>query len=138
MNPRALLSFAAACLAVALFAESASAQDVRVRYHHWDDYGFSGRAYSSGRVPTPPYFAIHPPVYYSYPVPRTYGYSPFAYPSYVMTPEIKEPAKPAMFENPHVKQPATEAKTKSASRSIETKTALPEVMENPYARERSA
>ena len=25
-----------------------------------------------------PYFALHPPVYYSLPVPRTYGYSPFS------------------------------------------------------------
>ena len=27
-----------------------------------------------------PYFALHPPVYYSYRVARTYGFSPFAYP----------------------------------------------------------
>ena len=33
--------------------------------------------YSSEYVP---YYAMHPPVYYSYPVPRPYGYSPFAYP----------------------------------------------------------
>src|ERR1700742_789907 len=35
-----------------------------------------------------PYYALHPPVYYSYPVPRTYGYSPFAYPPSVMTPDV--------------------------------------------------
>ena len=34
--------------------------------------------YSLGRLFVPPYFAIHPPVYYSFPRPRTYGGSPFA------------------------------------------------------------
>lgn len=40
----------------------------------WD---YSGRTYEriSRNIP---YFALHPPVYYSRPVPRTYGYSPFA------------------------------------------------------------
>jgi hypothetical protein len=33
-----------------------------------------------------PYFALHPPVYYSLPVPRTYGYGPFPYPPGVLTP----------------------------------------------------
>ena len=54
---------------------------------------------------TPPYFALHPPVYYSHAVPRTYGHSPFAYPG---TKETPSPApKAAMIENPHV-QPAKE------------------------------
>jgi hypothetical protein len=35
-----------------------------------------------------PYFAQHPPVYYSYPIPRSYGYSPYAYPPGVMTPDV--------------------------------------------------
>lgn len=48
-----------------------------------------------------PYFALHPPVYYSYPVPRTYGYSPFAYPPSVMTPEVA-PSQPLEIINPHV------------------------------------
>src|SRR5262245_27891802 len=34
-----------------------------------------------------PFYALHPPVYYSYPVPRTYGYSPFAYGPWTMTPD---------------------------------------------------
>jgi hypothetical protein len=49
-----------------------------------------------------PYFALHPPVYYSYPVPRTYGYSPFAYPGYVMTPEVANTVQPMEITNPHV------------------------------------
>lgn len=48
-----------------------------------------------------PYFALHPPVYYSLPVPRTYGYSPFAYPPGTMTPEVEVP-KPEVIPNKYV------------------------------------
>ena len=34
-----------------------------------------------------PHYALYPPVYYSFPVARTYGYSPFAYPPGVATPD---------------------------------------------------
>jgi hypothetical protein len=51
-------------------------------------FGVTGTMYGLGIVPTPPYFALHPPVYYSCPVPRSYGYSPFAYPGCVQTPEV--------------------------------------------------
>jgi hypothetical protein len=51
----------------------------------------------------PPYFALHPPVYYSYPVPRTYGYSPFAYPGCVPTPDLHlEFGEPGTIDNPYV------------------------------------
>jgi hypothetical protein len=60
------------------------------------DWGY-GSAYSSngwgfgwptscGAGDGVPYFALFPPVYYSYRVPRTYGYSPFAYPPGILTP----------------------------------------------------
>jgi hypothetical protein len=64
-------------------------------------YGVSGTMYGLGLVPVPPYFALHPPVYYSVHVPRSYGYSPFAYPGCVPTPEVEmmsfpgEPVDPA-------------------------------------------
>ena len=45
-----------------------------------------------------PYFALHPPVYYSYRVARTYGYSPFPYPPGVMTPG-SEPPHAAVVQN---------------------------------------
>ncbi len=41
-----------------------------------------------------PYFALHPPVYYSYRIARTYGYSPFAYPPGVLTPGSEPPRGP--------------------------------------------
>ncbi|REK15867.1 MAG: hypothetical protein DWQ37_08615 [Planctomycetota bacterium] len=52
-----------------------------------------------------PYYALFPPVYYSYPVARTYGYSPFAYPPGTITPEATAP-KAAVYINPYVPQPA--------------------------------
>jgi hypothetical protein len=79
-----------------------------------------------------PYFALHPPVYYSYPVPRTYGYSPFAYPGYVMTPEVELP-QPQTIINPHV--PAEPAKPALAPADRATQSASriePLVVENPF------
>lgn len=52
-----------------------------------------------------PYYSRHPPVYYSYPVPRTYGWSPFAYPPGVLTPEVLvEPVAPQTSFNPYFKE----------------------------------
>ena len=74
-----------------------------------------GRLYETLDRPTDrrvPYFAAHPPVYYSYPVARTYGYSPFAYMPHVQTPEIIEsPMGPQEILNPYVpseEQPSEE------------------------------
>ncbi len=52
---------------------------------------------------TLPYFSLYPPVYYSYRVPWTYGYSPFAYPSGVLTPS-SEPPRAAVGQNPVAQQ----------------------------------
>lgn len=79
-----------------------------------------------------PYFALHPPVYYSYPVPRTYGYSPFAYPPYVMTPDHGAP-QPLEIINPHVDstkaKPTAEPKS---DRTAGTAQVEPLVVINPY------
>jgi hypothetical protein len=84
----------------------------------WGCYAYRS-TYASESVP---YFALHPPVYYSYRVARTYGYSPFAYPPGVMTPSLEsrrspssaaavieetlEPQgpKPLRIDNPYVEQ----------------------------------
>jgi len=73
-------------------------------------YGGEVLQYTLGRVPVPPYFSLHPPVYYSYPVPRPYGYSPFPYPGEMETPVYKGPA-PVEIINPHVKPQAPGKKT---------------------------
>jgi hypothetical protein len=83
-----------------------------------------------------PYFAAHPPVYYSYPVPRTYGYSPFAYPPYVMTPEVATAPAPAPVEiiNPYVPSSQQEKARASADQSAAAQNRQPEplVIINPY------
>ncbi len=83
-----------------------------------------------------PYFAAHPPVYYSYPVPRTYGYSPFAYPPYVMTPDVvMGDEQPVEIINPYVpstqQTPAAKA-DQSASATPTQRQPQPLVIINPY------
>ena len=82
-----------------------------------------------------PYFAAHPPVYYSYPVPRTYGYSPFAYPPNVMTPDVvMSDEQPVEIINPYV--PSTETSTttgdQSAAAPKQNSQPQPLVIINPY------
>ncbi|HOM18547.1 MAG TPA: hypothetical protein PLQ00_14545, partial [Thermoguttaceae bacterium] len=62
----------------------------------WADWSRS--VYSREHVP---YFALHPPVYYTQPVGRPYGWSPFAYPSWVQTPLVESP-RPMVIQNPYV------------------------------------
>ncbi len=90
--------------------------------------GYTGFAspYSLGQIPVPPYFSLHPPVYYSVPVPRTYGHSPFAYPGTFRTPEVAI-EEPEIIENPHVESNASFEKT--------TKTASYQIINNPYVRD---
>lgn len=80
-------------------------------------YGY-GYQYGVGPnyVPTPTYFAIHPPVYYSHVINRrSYGTSPFAYPGTYSEPaaaaaSASVPApEPKWIINPFVKQAAGEA-----------------------------
>jgi hypothetical protein len=80
-----------------------------------------------------PYYALHPPVYYSYPVPRTYGYSPFAYPPHVMTPEIAGEPQPVEIINPHVPSTKSESPAEDSDRAAAV-SAQPEpvVIVNPF------
>jgi len=55
--------------------------------------------YGIGNIPTPPYFSLHPPEYYhGRPIPRTYGYGPYAYPPQTRTPELAPPV-PKVIQN---------------------------------------
>lgn len=82
-----------------------------------------------------PYFAAHPPVYYSYPVPRTYGYSPFAYPPGVMTPDVvvHDAVQPVEIVNPYVpkKQQKAAGVDTSAEHRVSTEP-QPLVIMNPF------
>lgn len=90
-----------------------------------DYYGqiFSRSGYTRYRIP---YFALHPPVYYSCPVPRTYGYSPFAYPPGTMTPEVASPG-PVVIQNKFV------PRAKASKPKSDQVTQMPLRITNPYA-----
>jgi hypothetical protein len=72
-----------------------------------------------------PYYAKHPPVYYSYPVPRTYGYSPYAYPPGARTPEVVKP-EPLTIQNKYVPRKV------AAEPSQNQVTAAPLRIRNPF------
>ncbi len=111
---------------LSLLATRASASDFgHYACGGWPGYSPYGVSYSwwyqRERIP---YFALHPPVYYSQPVARPYGYSPFAYPPYVLTPEVTSvPAEPVMIPNPYVPQepakqePAKQAKPEASAQA---------------------
>jgi hypothetical protein len=71
---------------VCLVIFSVSARESLAGSPFWPYWG--GSIYAADTRGLPPYFSLYPPVYYSYPVPRTYGYSPFAYPFGSPTPEV--------------------------------------------------
>jgi len=79
-------------------------------------YGFDvGRLYSVLEQNVP-YYAAFPPVYYSAPVPRTYGYSPFAYPPGTRTPDLPSPTIAAKeILNPYVPVSTISEEDKAAS-----------------------
>lgn len=64
-------------------------------------YGAPFGSYTSERIP---YFAMHPPVYYSHVVPRPYGYAPWAYPPGTMEPALTPAPQPQTYINPYVPQ----------------------------------
>lgn len=129
-----------ALLYVCLLAACAGATPARA----FNGYGYGydglglGYLYNSLQYNVP-YFAAFPPVYYSYPVPRTYGYSPFAYPPGVMTPEVIETVEPAVIENPYVPSSAPQPQAKPAKERDSTVAAPtasePLVIVNPYVTE---
>ena len=126
---------------VAAFSMNTKSASAQVAYSPWGHggygsqwFGFFERPYASGRIPTPPYFAIHPPVYYSYAVPRSYGYSPFAYPGSVRTPEIVDQSikKAAVITNPYVKSKVKEASKNDSDDKTARNEPKPEMVINPY------
>jgi hypothetical protein len=74
-----------------------------------------------------PYYALYPPVYYSYPVARPYGYSPFAYPPGTITPEVIQKTAPVEYRNPFVPQQPKATSNLSAF-------SAPRMYYNPYVK----
>ena len=131
MNRRLILALALGLFYVAGWgASSASAQlgfgpgGYGLGFFNYDNSAYGGNY----RIP---YYSLYPPVYYSYPVARTYGYSPFAYPPGTMTPEID------------VQAAAAELKKKPASMRIDiggdkSAASQPKMYVNPFVKQREA
>ncbi len=101
------LKFMLATVVVVAFASNRSQAQFPYPYG-WQGLGMlppAGNFYGFNiNVPTPPYFALHPPVFYSYRVARPYGISPYA--AWPTTEndlwKARSPRKPVAILNPHV------------------------------------
>ena len=98
--------------------------------------GFGGCAdglslYRNGQVPVPPYFALHPPVYYSAPVARSYGYSPFPYPGNAHTPEVA-PVAAKVINNPYAKPVKQNDEEMEKPKDDSVAEIAPQLIRNPF------
>ena len=154
MNSKRLLSVTFVWLCFAAAAPALRAQDGGYGFGGWSGFGgnpgwwnqpafgVAGSLYGSGYVPVPPYFSIHPPVYYSSRIIyRPMGDSPFAYlprrslaaPVAYRESDAMEVAEPEMIENPYVQSTTGLAATKSASATR----SQPKMILNPFVEPRS-
>ncbi|HYO23533.1 MAG TPA: hypothetical protein VEQ85_01135 [Lacipirellulaceae bacterium] len=140
MNVRGVLLLAAIGLASAGAAGRAEAQcgygvGAYGSFGAWD----VGRLYGV-LAQNVPYYAAFPPVYYSVPVPRTYGYSPFAYPPGTLTPDVVESPAPLSIDNPFVpnggESAAGSATEAAADQTTTAKPGTPQplLVVNPFVR----
>lgn len=149
MNSKRLLFVTFTLLLLATATPVLRAQDWGYGFGEWGGFGgnpgwwnqpafgVAGSLYGSGYVPVPPYFSIHPPVYYSRQIIyRPMGDSPFAYlprrslaaaPAYRETAE-SEVAEPELIENPYVHSSSDLASVKSAS----VARSWPKMILNPF------
>ena len=112
-------------------------------WNGWGTYGGWGYLGTRvGFVPNPPYYAIHPPVYYSAQIiRRPYGYSPYAwpanYPSF-STQEVESRASatadPSVFINPYSAQAGNGGGQLPPARPAagDNSAAQPQLIVNPY------
>ncbi|MEO8493914.1 MAG: hypothetical protein ABI614_02510 [Planctomycetota bacterium] len=89
-------------------------------------FGYGAPYYSPGAVPAPPYYALHPPVYYSHEIiRRPIGDSPYAY----------FPQRPAaapvrqLSRNPFVPDVTTEDGSQQTTQANDS---VAQVMRNPF------
>lgn len=97
-------------------------------------FGYSGSLYGLGYIPVPPYYALHPPVYYGERYYRSYGESPFARTDHSSRPQR---IHAQVIINPYVDQPAAapatpEPKPVDGQPQTDQVTASPQMIVNPY------
>jgi hypothetical protein len=115
----------AVLLALGLSASQASAQGILGPGAYGLGF-FNYGAYGNDMYYRIPYYALFPPVYYSYPVARPYGYSPFAYPPGTITPEVQQKTAAVEYLNPFVPQRPKIGEDKTAS--------APRMYYNPFVK----
>ena len=130
-----LLVSCAAVMSLGLVCPSAQAQDP---YAFQFGYSMGYQNSFRNRLPSPPYFAVYPPVYYGQRYERPYGESPYAAfsqlrsaPDYHPVPKDAPMMSSSVVTNPHVEP----AKVKIQGQPV---AALPRVMRtieilNPFA-----
>lgn len=115
-------------LMVAVALGAASATQAQAQF--WGGYNagfYGGLPYSVYVLDSVPYYAMFPPVYYSHITPRPYGYSPYAYPPGIMTPE-SVPVERRATDNRQARSPYNTGTMEQRVVQAEPKTIL-----NPYA-----
>jgi hypothetical protein len=97
-------------------------------------FGMWGRSpsslYNLGHIPVPPYFALHPPVYYGQRIFRSYGESPF--PRSGLQRYQLEIIAPANIVNPFVKQAVTDEVEKAVTAEPQVASSQSELILNPF------
>lgn len=96
---RALLASLVVLLVLATASESRAYDFWNMGMWNAPAYGIGGNMYGLGIIPAPPYYAIHPPVYYGQRYFRTYGESPYARPARSSRPLI---VSVKLIKNPFV------------------------------------
>lgn len=142
LTARHALLFAVSTILAPLGA-TAQAQDLGLGYSYLFGYGASNTPAIRSFVPAPPYFSLHPPVYYGQRYSRPYGDSPFASWPQLQAAKGYHPRPAASYGqsndcryeivNPHM--PSLKAPSPSASpvvKSIEP--VAPLIVDNPYYR----
>ena len=89
-------------------------------------------ASSYGSIPTPPYFAIHPPVYYGPRIRMAYGYSPIARPPLAVVEASGTGGGKVVPATSGRTVCNTFVTTASAGAEPGTAVALPQLVSNPY------
>ena len=107
-------------------------------------FGYSGSLYGLGYIPVPPYFSLHPPVYYGQRVYRSYGDSPYAYAPRRPAPQPKRQVVLNPYTSP-TQQTSQQPAAKVAAAKMQTNpfysageqhVSVPEVQINPYVSSR--
>jgi hypothetical protein len=106
------------CLGVVILSLSSPIRSASAEWPCYGCWGWNGY-YSTYSQESIPYFALNPPVYYSYPVARTYGLYPFPYIPESTPSSYANYVEPKLVMNKYVESPV-----KSVSVSLNESQAL--------------